>query len=162
MRLQQFKKYAIGAGGMLVLVAAIVLANGSGSAVAAQITSVFVTNTSAHPVPVSQQGTANVAGSVTARPAPPDSTWSVAGFMEGSNLLPAGPSSTPIDLTSLTVSPRVSGDSGSFLAELGRFTVADTATDCTGAVFDRDFWVASDVSASLAVAFPTPLQVRVP
>jgi hypothetical protein len=51
--LRRLKKYAIGAGAMLVLVVAIVLATGSGSAVAAQITSVFVTNTSAHPVPVS-------------------------------------------------------------------------------------------------------------
>jgi hypothetical protein len=58
--MQRFKKYAVGAGGMLVLVAAIVLATGSGSAVAAQISSVFVTNDSSHPVPVHEQGTANV------------------------------------------------------------------------------------------------------
>jgi hypothetical protein len=58
--MQRFKKYAIGAGGMLVLVVAIVLATGSGSAVAAQITNVFVTNDASHPVPVAQQGTANV------------------------------------------------------------------------------------------------------
>lgn len=60
MGLRRFKKYAIGAGGMLVLVAAVVLATGSGSAVAAQITSVFVTNDASHPVPVHEQGTANV------------------------------------------------------------------------------------------------------
>jgi hypothetical protein len=58
--MQRFKKYAIGAGGMLVLVAVVVLATGSGSAVAAQITSVLVTNDTSHPVPVAQQGTANV------------------------------------------------------------------------------------------------------
>jgi hypothetical protein len=60
MRVQRFKKYAIGAGGMFVLVMAILLATGWGSAVAAQITSVFVTNDAAHPVPVHEQGTANV------------------------------------------------------------------------------------------------------
>jgi hypothetical protein len=71
--MRRFKKYAIGAGGMLVLVAVIVLATGTGSAVAAQITSVFVTNDAAHAVPVHanntdangnlkvhEQGTANV------------------------------------------------------------------------------------------------------
>lgn len=60
MRLRVFKKYAIGAGGMLVLVMAILLATGWGSAVAAQVSNVFVTNDAAHAVPVQQQGTANV------------------------------------------------------------------------------------------------------
>jgi hypothetical protein len=45
---------------MLVLVVAIVLATGSGSAVAAQISSVFVTNGPANPVPVREQGNVNV------------------------------------------------------------------------------------------------------
>jgi hypothetical protein len=85
MRLGGLKKYALGAGGMLALVVAIVLATGSGSAVAAQITSVFVTNTASHPVPVNatntdangnikvhEQGTATVQGAVApAAPAHP-------------------------------------------------------------------------------------------
>ena len=58
--MRRFKRYAIGAGGMLVLVAAVVLATGSGSAVAAQIGSVFVTNDSNHPVPVKTQAAAPV------------------------------------------------------------------------------------------------------
>jgi hypothetical protein len=49
---QGLKKYAIGAGGMLVLVMAVLLATGGGSAVAGQISSVFVTNDAAHAVPV--------------------------------------------------------------------------------------------------------------
>jgi hypothetical protein len=53
--MRRIKQYAVGAGGMLVLVAAVVLATGSGSAVAAQIGSVFVTNDSSHPVPVKTQ-----------------------------------------------------------------------------------------------------------
>jgi hypothetical protein len=60
MRLRGLKKYAIGAGAMLVLVIAVVLATGSGAAVAAQISSVFVTNDTSHPVPVHEQGTASV------------------------------------------------------------------------------------------------------
>ncbi len=60
MRLRRLKKYGIGAGGMLVLVMAILLATGWSSAVAAQISNVFVTNDASHPVPVHEQGTASV------------------------------------------------------------------------------------------------------
>jgi hypothetical protein len=57
MQLQRLKKYAIGAGMMVVLTIAILLGTGSGSAVAAQITSVFVTNDASHAVPVRDQNT---------------------------------------------------------------------------------------------------------
>jgi hypothetical protein len=83
MRLRRLKKYALGAGGMLVLVMAILLATGWGSAVAAQISSVFVTNDAAHAVPVHanntdangnlkvhEQGTANVQGTVNVEQVP--------------------------------------------------------------------------------------------
>jgi hypothetical protein len=50
-----WRRYGVGAGLMVVLVAAISLATGWGSAVAAQIGNVFVTNDSAHPVPVQEQ-----------------------------------------------------------------------------------------------------------
>jgi hypothetical protein len=91
MRLEGLKTYALSAGGMLVLVVAIVLATGSGSAVAAQITSVFVTNTASHPVPVNEtntdangnikiheQGTANVnvLGTISARQSIPSTAFS--------------------------------------------------------------------------------------
>jgi hypothetical protein len=91
--MQRFKKYAIGAGGMLVLVAAIVLATGSGSAVAAQITSVFVTNDAAHPVPVHEQGTASV--TVTNLPA----NQAVNGTVNVGNL-PAAPTTEVVANTS--------------------------------------------------------------
>jgi hypothetical protein len=55
MRQQRWRRYGVGAGGMLVLVTAFLLATGWGSAAAAQITSVFVTNDSANPVPVQEQ-----------------------------------------------------------------------------------------------------------
>lgn len=52
---RRLRKYAIGAGGMLVLVVAMLLASGWGSAVAAQISTVFVSNDAAHAVPVREQ-----------------------------------------------------------------------------------------------------------
>ena len=57
---RQLRKYAMGAAGMLVLAMAILLAAGWGTAVAAQVTNVFVTNDASHAVPVQQQGTATV------------------------------------------------------------------------------------------------------
>lgn len=89
MRLQGFKKYGIGAAGMLALVVAIVLATGSGSAVAAQITSVFVTNDVSHPVPVHEQGTANV--QVTNLP----TTQAVSGSVNVGNF-PAAPTTSVV------------------------------------------------------------------
>ena len=64
MRWRGLKKYGLGAGAMLILVMAILLTTGWGSAVAAQITNVFVTNDAAHAVPVAVQGTTPVAGTV--------------------------------------------------------------------------------------------------
>jgi hypothetical protein len=55
MQRRGWKRYGIGAGGMLVLVMAILLATGWGSAVAAQIQGVLVTNDAAHSVPVREQ-----------------------------------------------------------------------------------------------------------
>ena len=57
MRLQRLKKYALAAGGMLVLATMLLLATGRTSAVAAQISSVFVTNTASNPVPVTETST---------------------------------------------------------------------------------------------------------
>jgi hypothetical protein len=53
MKAQGWKKYALGAGSMLVLVMAILLVSGWGTAAADQLLNVFVTNTAANPVPVS-------------------------------------------------------------------------------------------------------------
>lgn len=70
--MESIKRYGLAAAGLSALVAAILLATGAGSAVAAQISSVFITNTPANPVPVQatgilpvhEQGTATVTGSV--------------------------------------------------------------------------------------------------
>jgi hypothetical protein len=57
MRPPRWKTYGLGAGGMLVVVMAILLATGWSSAVAKQLSDVFVTNDAAHPVPVQEQRT---------------------------------------------------------------------------------------------------------
>jgi hypothetical protein len=59
MQLGRLKKFAIGAGGALVLVIAIPPATGWGSATAKRVSKVFVTNGRQHPVRVHEQGTAN-------------------------------------------------------------------------------------------------------
>jgi hypothetical protein len=58
--MKSFKSYLTAGVGFAMLVTIILLATGWGSAVAAQISNVFVTNDTSHPVPVAQQGTANV------------------------------------------------------------------------------------------------------
>jgi hypothetical protein len=58
--MKSLKSYLAAGVGFAMLVTIIFLATGWGSAVAAQISSVFVTNDTSHPVPVAQQGTANV------------------------------------------------------------------------------------------------------
>jgi hypothetical protein len=53
MQLHGWKKYGLGAASMAVLVIAILLVGGWGTAAADQLLNVFVTNTAANPVPVS-------------------------------------------------------------------------------------------------------------
>jgi hypothetical protein len=85
MRLRRLKMYAIGAGGMLVLVMAILLLTGWSSAVAAQITNVFVTNDASHPVPVHEQGTANVNVTNSSLPATGNRSIQIASHLESAN-----------------------------------------------------------------------------
>jgi hypothetical protein len=58
--MKSFRSYLTAGVGFAMLVTIIFLATGWGSAVAAQVTSVFVNNDASHPVPVHEQGTANV------------------------------------------------------------------------------------------------------
>jgi hypothetical protein len=55
--MKSFKSYVTAGVGFAMLVTIIFLSTGWGSAVAAQITNVFVTNDASHPVPVHEQGT---------------------------------------------------------------------------------------------------------
>jgi hypothetical protein len=169
--MQRFKKYAIGAGGMLVVVAAIVLATGSGSAVAAQITSVFVTNDAAHPVPVHEQGTANVQGTVSSRPAAPAAAWAkvmylcgTCGLGNGPFGLVQGPSSSPVEITSLTIAPEEAGNVIHDAAVVVN-RVASDATSCPNpgdelVSYEFELWRLNQIGAPFTVSFPTPLEAR--
>jgi hypothetical protein len=55
--MKSFKSYIAAGAGFATLVTIIFLSTGWGSAVAASVSNVFVTNTSAHPVPVTPTGT---------------------------------------------------------------------------------------------------------
>lgn len=58
--MKSWKKYGLASGAMLALAMGILLVTGWGTAVAAQVTNVFVTNDAAHAVPIHEQGTATV------------------------------------------------------------------------------------------------------
>jgi hypothetical protein len=66
MRRTGWKGYGVGFGAAIAVTTAIVLVSGWGTAVAAQVTNVFVSNDAAHAVPVHEQGTANVSVTNTA------------------------------------------------------------------------------------------------
>jgi hypothetical protein len=126
MKAQGWKKYGIGVASILVSVIAILLVSGSGTAAADQLFNVFVTNTSANPVPVSgtltvtspaasplavheantdangnikvrEQGTVQVGGSVSVSNLP--STQPVSGTVDVGNFptnFPAAPTTSVI------------------------------------------------------------------
>ena len=98
MRLRRWKKYGIGAGGMLVLVMAILLATGWGTAVAAQISNVFVTNDASHPVPVHEQGTASVNVTNGSLPVAPQAPISDGSFAQETSC------GSPVNVGTLTAS----------------------------------------------------------
>jgi hypothetical protein len=174
--MHRFKKYAIGAGGMLVLVAAIVLATGSGSAVAAQITSVFVTNDASHAVPVRdqnldangnvkvhEQGTSTVAGTVSARPSAATRPWhfvAASGSESWARFVTPLTDST-IELSSISVSP-LTGGGPVRVVEVQYFTVPNTNTECSaelGVAGESDLpWHLEAIAQPFAQAFPTPLE----
>jgi hypothetical protein len=114
--------------------------------------SVTVANTPANPVPVQ--------GTVSARPAAPASPWRApyTGINIGSGFMHvlAGPSASPINLTSLSASTDLGTQA---TLSLIAFNVPNTATDCTGPGSDSEIiFVLVNVSAPIAVPFPTPLQ----
>jgi hypothetical protein len=111
-------------------------------------------------------GPLSVDGTVTDRPAAPASPWHalVDGKATLGAQLLAGPSASPINVTSLTLSRKVSGSG--VLAVLDPAFVPSSATSCTGATFESDvFWTLLDMGAGttpLSFTFPTPLQYKPP
>jgi hypothetical protein len=111
-------------------------------------------------------GPLNVEGTVAARPAAPASPWSASKDINGIAVpgVPiAGPSSSPINLTSLSVSTDSPSGSGVFLFIYGTH-VPSSATSCIGGVLDVTLWLIRDLPSSdpLSFEFPTPLQWKPP
>lgn len=110
-------------------------------------------------VKVHEQGTASVEGTVAARSAPPTSPWrsvSGPGVHEGIVTV-IGPSDSPINLTSLTVSGFPGTDEGQ--VTLSELFVAEDATDCSIGSGGSAIWSTDRLSAPMSAAFPTPIQV---
>jgi hypothetical protein len=103
------------------------------------------------------------------RPLPPASSWFATEDVAGAAALPptgvvllTGPVSSPIDVTSVSISLEPGVTSGSADIRLMAAHVPSTATSCAGAIFDGTLWHLPDVTAGapFAESFPTPLQLR--
>jgi hypothetical protein len=137
---------------------------------AAPIASVFVSNDASSPIPVREQNldaNGNVKvheqGALSVRPLVPASPWHRAFSVAagGTEYLFDEPSSSAVNITSLTVSQSGTlddGAAGGLLLE----TVPDTATTCAGAARGDTLWHSATFAAPVAVAFPTPLVASAP
>ena len=101
----------------------------------------------------------------TVRISPPTTLWNNSqdvGIGPGSPKVLEGPTASAIDLSSLSVS--LIGTTGSADVRLRGYRVASTATDCSGAIYDRTLWHIPQVTAAapFSVSFPIPLQWRAP
>jgi hypothetical protein len=109
-------------------------------------------------------GPLTVDGTVSGRPAAPASPWRASQDIQGQFIFIAGPSSSPIDLTSLSISTDAS--SGANLnVYLDGAHVPSTATSCAGATLDGTIWHirdAGDGVTPVSFALPTPLQWKPP
>ena len=108
-------------------------------------------------------GPLSVDGTVTDRPAAPASPWRALADIH-STVVIAGPSASPINVTSLSISTNAASGSG-VSVELYAYHVPKSATSCTGGVFDGLIWEITDAGDSVtprAFTFPTPLQLKPP
>jgi hypothetical protein len=146
MTLPGWRKYGVGAGGMLVVVLAILLASGMGSAAAAAIINVFVTNDSNHPVPVHEQGTANVnvTGAVSVTPKPPTNAFSISGVGTGPASQPNLPAGSNWYITSFSVA-----NDGDFFVDRNGFDLG-----CGGIIPGADLNIPAHDTRQLT--FPQP------
>jgi hypothetical protein len=109
-------------------------------------------------------GPLSVDGTVTDRPAAPASPWHASGDISNSPYI-AGPSASPINITSLSISSVGSGNG--VAVRLGVWHVANNITDCSSltATFDGILWEIQDSGdgvTPLSFTFPTPLQFKPP
>jgi hypothetical protein len=110
-------------------------------------------------------GYVTVDGTVSGRPAAPASPWSAReDFVGFSSKYIAGPSLSPINVTSLSISTDEASGSGLSLY-LYAAHVPNTATSCSGATGDGVIWKildAGDGVVPVSFSFPTPLQWKPP
>jgi hypothetical protein len=101
-----------------------------------------------------------------ARPLAPAATWFASedvagsGSLFGGAVLLTGPTSSPIDVTSVSISLQPGATSGSADIRLIAENVSGTATSCSGATFDATLWHVPNVTAGtpFTESFPAPLQ----
>jgi hypothetical protein len=108
-------------------------------------------------------GPLSVDGTVTGRPAAPASPWHASEDISTPKFI-AGPSASPINLTSLSISTTAPSGSG-VLVFLAGHHVPNSATSCSGAIFDGTIWRirdAGDGVTPVSFTFPTPLQLKPP
>src|SRR6266540_6628814 len=108
-------------------------------------------------------GLMSVDGTVSARPAAPVVPWRASEDISIGKYI-AGPSSLPINVTSISVSTDEPSGSGLHVS-LSASPVPSTATSCEGATSDTLLWDivdAGDGVTPLSFTFPTPLQWKPP
>ena len=105
-------------------------------------------------------GPLDVDGTVTGRPAAPASPWHANVDINANAGLLAGPSATPINITSVSLS---SSDPNPVSAIMKAWYVASSATDCSVATFDQQLWLVVIPGVGVnSFTFPTPLQYKPP
>jgi len=108
-------------------------------------------------------GPLSVDGTVASRPAAPASPWRASEDIQNGVFI-AGPSASPINVTSLSVSTDAASGSG-LDVYLRAFHVPSSATSCSSATFDGTLWHildAGDGVTPVSFSFPTPLQWKPP
>lgn len=120
---------------------------------------------SSHRAKVDGSGELMVNGDV--RPLPPASPWRASQDVAGSNAFPptgvvllVGPASSPIDISSVSISFEPGVTTGSADIRLMGAHVPGAATSCAGATFDTTLWHIPNATAGtpFTESFPTPLQ----
>ena len=106
------------------------------------------------------------------RPLAPERTWSATEDVPGAANIPptgvvllTGPTSAPIDLTSLAISfTPATVSNGPADVRLMAAHVPNSATNCNGATFDKTLWHVPDITDGtlFTESFPTPLQWAAP
>jgi hypothetical protein len=111
-------------------------------------------------------GPLSVDGTVSGRPVAPASPWHAQEEIQSTTggVSIAGPSASPINLTSLSISTNAPSGEGVPVLLHGGHVLTNAAT-CNGATIDQTVWYirdAGDGVTPLSFTFPTPLQWKSP